>query len=586
MESYLKIKRSKCENLLESYSSISPELLDNFEDRNGPLFFQFAMSNFEVCWQVPNEINKLYMSKIFNPQLDIFNDTVLLKICPGCTQESGKHVREWFKSSLNISEIIQGNCSSIGLDGSSSVAQWCNKCWIEKDDKCNKCFQQSKAALIDICTMEKYPPTGWKYYDIFMSKFLRSELSPENGSQQLRQLVKGAAKKNHLNILSLWRFLNMPLLADSFERYWPETDLAKEEMDVKDALSKLSENEQNEIYQTLQSPKIHGNPLEDYVLVPFCSFGSKVLKKCDLFEQQKNLFRKDEVCYTFNKKGNYSGKSLDKLLGLNFVVNLRLPGYPGDPKDSLDLTKPHVIVHTHNELPDMRNFPAASHEINAVDPFKTPKIGPLVIGVKASITNGTASFARMPEPKRKCYLNAGNRAHYSRNNCQMQEALKLAKSNCGCAPWFLKINASVCDPIGLSCFENFTENYLRSTVDENCLDECFSTDYELTFGEILALSNLGTSFGEDWKIFFDDYNPMYYTPLNGRGYGMVHVNFIHKKSTVTMKDSKVNFADMLGSIGGTLGVFIGLSFVGLLDFFIWVWDWVKEKWSVRTRHVK
>merc|ERR1711953_1602409 len=106
-------------------------------------------------------------------------------------------------------------------------------------------------------------------------------------------------------------------------------------MDVKDALSKLSENEQNEIYQTLQSPKIHGNPLEDYVLVPFCSFGSKGLKKCDLFEQQKNFYSKDEVCYTFNKKGNYSGKSLDKLLGLNFVVNLRLPGYPGDPKDSL-----------------------------------------------------------------------------------------------------------------------------------------------------------------------------------------------------------------------------------------------------------
>ena len=43
-----------------------------------------------------------------------------------------------------------------------------------------------------------------------------------------------------------------------------------------------------------------------------------------------------------------------------------------------------------------------------------------------------------------------------------------------------------------------------------------------------------------------------------------------------MKDAKVTFADMLGNIGGTLGVFIGLSFVGLLDFFIWIWDWVED----------
>ena len=165
----------------------------------------------------------------------------------------------------------------------------------------------------------------------------------------------------------------------------------------------------------------------------------------------------------------------------------------------------------------------------------------------------------------------------------MKEGLKLAKSNCGCAPWFLKINDSVCDPIGLSCFDNFTENYLRSNVDEICQDECVSTEYELFIGEISARNNQENSFGEDWKMFFDDNNPMYYTSTNGPEYGMVHVNFIHKKTTVIKKDAKVTFADMLGSIGGTLGVFIGLSFVGLLDFFIWIWDWVKGMWSVKQK---
>ena len=68
-----------------------------------------------------------------------------------------------------------------------------------------------------------------------------------------------------------------------------------------------------------------------------------------------------------------------------------------------------------------------------------------------------------------------------------------------------------------------------------------------------------------------------------RQVGFVEVNFDHQLATVTLKDAKVTFADMLGSIGGTLGVFIGLSLVGLLDFFIWIWDSVKEMWAVKRK---
>ena len=71
------------------------------------------------------------------------------------------------------------------------------------------------------------------------------------------------------------------------------------------------------------------------------------------------------------------------------------------------------------------------------------------------------------------------------------------------------------------------------------------------------------------------------TPFSEFRGGRPCFNFIHKETTVIMKDAKVTFADMLGNIGGTLGVFIGLSFVGLLDFFIWIWDWVKGLWYFR-----
>ena len=440
-------------------------------------------------------------------------------------------------------------------------------------------------------TLQNCPPTGWQYYDIFMTKSWGGMLNDVDGltelSKPLRQLVEEVAKKNQLNILALWRVLNKPLLMKYYEKYWPETDLAKEESEVKEALSKLSEDDRNKIYQTLLSPKIHGNFKEEYVLVPLCSFGSEVLKKCELFERQENFYRKDEVCYTFNKDGNYSGESLEKLKGLNFVVNFRLPLELGT-LEILEPPKPNLIVHPFNEIPDASHFPATSREIHAVDTASTSKVGPLVVGVEASITNITDNFADMGDSKRNCYLNIGKEANYSRNNCRMIKALELAKSTCNCSPWFLKKdNSAVCDPNGLSCFDNFTENYLKSNIEGDCLQECVSTEYDLTFGEISKLNDLKNSYGTEWKNFFSNDNTMYYTlDSEDPKYGMVHVNFIRKEATVIMKDAKVTFADMLGNIGGTLGVFVGLSFVGLLDFFIWLWDWVKEKWSVRTRHVK
>ena len=46
-------------------------------------------------------------------------------------------------------------------------------------------------------------------------------------------------------------------------------------------------------------------------------------------------------------------------------------------------------------------------------------------------------------------------------------------------------------------------------------------------------------------------------------------------------NARVTFADMLGTIGGTFGVFIGLSFLGILDFFIGIWNKITKMWSFK-----
>ena len=62
---------------------------------------------------------------------------------------------------------------------------------------------------------------------------------------------------------------------------------------------------------------------------------------------------------------------------------------------------------------------------------------------------------------------------------------------------------------------------------------------------------------------------------------MVHINFENPKVTVFTKDSKLTKEYLIGNIGGTFGVFIGFSFVGLLDSFIVFFNWISEKIPIR-----
>ena len=56
----------------------------------------------------------------------------------------------------------------------------------------------------------------------------------------------------------------------------------------------------------------------------------------------------------------------------------------------------------------------------------------------------------------------------------------------------------------------------------------------------------------------------------------VQINFDDPYATIIEQDAKVTFADRVGSIGGTFGVFLGLSFVSLLDEFIDLVQWLRK----------
>ena len=96
-----------------------------------------------------------------------------------------------------------------------------------------------------------------------------------------------------------------------------------------------------------------------------------------------------------------------------------------------------------------------------------------------------------------------------------------------------------------------------------------------------------TGFGDEWKNYISDQTSALYYADNRNTYyqnevklmartSLVHVNFIKPEANLITKDAKVTFPDMLGTIGGTFGVFLGLSFVGILDFLIAFLQWIQR----------
>ena len=146
---------------------------------------------------------------------------------------------------------------------------------------------------------------------------------------------------------------------------------------------------------------------------------------------------------------------------------------------------------------------------------------------------------------------------------------KLGIIKCHCIPWYmhyLNVSAKVCILHEFTCFEDIVSNVtLQKSILNRILPNCNFIKYtsfilkeekfipeKFDYEEIKA-DGLGT-FTEG---IYDYHKHPYRT--------IVQINFASPHATLITQDAKVTFSDQLGTIGGTFGVFIGASFVTLLD---------------------
>ena len=111
-----------------------------------------------------------------------------------------------------------------------------------------------------------------------------------------------------------------------------------------------------------------------------------------------------------------------------------------------------------------------------------------------------------------------------------------------------------------------------------CYESCKNVKYSLILQEnslIDTISNLD-SYGQDTVNYFmkskkiSDYMGNFWNlgdflrPQLKKS-SIVHINFEESKVWTVTKDAKITMPDMIGNVGGTLGVFIGFSFLGKIS---------------------
>ena len=83
-----------------------------------------------------------------------------------------------------------------------------------------------------------------------------------------------------------------------------------------------------------------------------------------------------------------------------------------------------------------------------------------------------------------------------------------------------------------------------------------TADGQFDLQSYAATYDMDSNYGKNWIEYKSPNNPLLYSDPNLlRSTSLAHVNFIRNQATVTLKDARVTFADMIGTIGGNIWCF-------------------------------
>ena len=244
-----------------------------------------------------------------------------------------------------------------------------------------------------------------------------------------------------------------------------------------------------------------------------------------------------------------------------------------------------------------------------------------IISVTPEFVHTSDNFDKLPYWSRNCKLSHETYSletvkNYSRITCEHECAFKKAISICKCTPWYYVNNFTIepiCEMFGGYCFNQVmsTRKFYREC-SELCLDDCsgIRLSWEKTFrpinvenvcksGSVLHeffMKSATQHFSHDHynRLATGDYKQFIYLDnmmrnKNISGHFVTlcqqfvkkHIAIVTVESPtdvvdIISRDIRVTFMDQIGIIGGTLGLFTGVSMISILDFISYIYKLIKQ----------
>ena len=239
------------------------------------------------------------------------------------------------------------------------------------------------------------------------------------------------------------------------------------------------------------------------------------------------------------------------------------------------------------------------------------------IKVTPQLMEATYQFKEMQVASRNCKLphevdglkliNA-----YTRIGCEFECATDIAISACGCMPWYFTNNFTgtpMCDNFSGYCFEEIlTHEANYKKCPEKCVEDCSGMPMAIIASYLPINTNdackRGSVFDKHFvrslrqHFAFENYR----TLITGDGQipdlstsmanGSLCSNFIKKfvsiikvespTSTITKsaREVRVTFIDQIGTVGGTLGLFTGMSILSMVEVVFFLLKFIRNLFNI------
>ena len=239
-----------------------------------------------------------------------------------------------------------------------------------------------------------------------------------------------------------------------------------------------------------------------------------------------------------------------------------------------------------------------------------------MIKVIPRLVETTSDFDSLERNQRHCKLSYETDGFeyltkYSRLGCEAECAIKKAVSVCQCIPWFYPNNFDVypiCQLFSGYCFDQVMSsdtNYWNCK--QQCKTDCHETAY-IVIENVLPInhkkiclegSSMDKQFKHNFQLYFAFHN--YKTLVHGglipdlaksykngslceeyvKNYlGFVNVYGPTSHVILTKRDKAVFFYDQLGTVGGTFGLFVGMSLLSFGEIAMLILSFGYHIWQV------